>query len=140
MSDINKVFLTGNLTRFPELRATAGGTQILSFSLAFNTSVRNKQTGEWEDRGNFIDCTIFGKRAEALSHYLTKGQKVAVTGELRYSTWDKDGQRHSKLDMIVADIVFMSQRQGVSQPTQATPAPQAPMPPAVDPYDDDIPF
>lgn len=140
MSDINKVFLTGNLTRFPELRATAGGTQILSFSLAFNTSVRNKQTGEWEDRGNFIDCTIFGKRAEALSRYLTKGQKVAVTGELRYSTWEKDGQRHSKLDVIVDDIVFMSQRQGGSQPTQAAPAPQAPMPPAVDPYDDDIPF
>lgn len=140
MSDINKVFLTGNLTRFPELRATAGGTQILSFSLAFNTSVRNKQTGEWEDRGNFIDCTIFGKRAEALSRYLTKGQKVAVTGELRYSTWDKDGQRHSKLDVIVDDIVFMSQRQGGSQPTQAAPATQAPMPPAVDPYDDDIPF
>lgn len=139
MADINKVFLTGNLTRFPELRATAVGTQILSFSLAFNTSVRNKQTGEWEDRGNFIDCTIFGKRAEALSRYLTKGQKVAVTGELRYSTWEKDGQRHSKLDVIVDDIVFMSQRQGANQLAQA-PAPQAPMPPAVDPFDDDIPF
>lgn len=140
MSDINKVFLTGNLTRFPELRATAGGTQILSFSLAFNTSVRNRQTGEWEDRGNFIDCTIFGKRAEALSRYLTKGQKVAVTGELRYSTWEKDGQRHSKLDVIVDDIVFMSQRQDANQPAQAAPAPQAPMPPAADPFDDDIPF
>lgn len=139
MSDINNVFLTGNLTRFPELRATAGGTQILSFGLAFNTSVRNRQTGEWDERGNFIDCTIFGKRAEVLSHYLTKGQKVAVTGELRYSTWEKDGQRHSKLDVIVDDIVFMSQRQGANQPTQ-TPAPQAPMPPAVDPFDDDIPF
>lgn len=139
MSDINNVFLTGNLTRFPELRATAGGTQILSFGLAFNTSVRNRQTGEWDERGNFIDCTIFGKRAEALSHYLTKGQKVAVTGELRYSTWEKDGQRHSKLDVIVDDIVFMSQRQGANQPAQA-PAPQVPMPPAVDPFDDDIPF
>lgn len=63
MSDINNVFLTGRLTRFPELRATAGGTQILSFGLAFNTSVRNRQTGEWDERGNFIDCTIFGKRA-----------------------------------------------------------------------------
>lgn len=139
MSDINNVFLTGRLTRFPELRATPSGTQILSFGLAFNTSVRNRQTGEWDERGNFIDCTIFGKRAEALSHYLTKGQKVAVTGELRYSTWDKDGQRHSKLDVIVDDIVFMSQRQGVNQPAQA-PAPQAPMPPAADPFDDDIPF
>lgn len=140
MSDINNVFLTGNLTRFPELRATAGGTQILSFGLAFNTSVRNRQTGEWDERGNFIDCTIFGKRAEVLSHYLTKGQKVAIAGELRYSTWDKDGQRHSKLDLIVDDIVFMGQRQDAAQPAQAPAAPQAPMPPAVDPYDDDIPF
>lgn len=140
MSDINNVFLTGNLTRFPELRATPSGTQILSFGLAFNTSVRNRQTGEWDERGNFIDCTIFGKRAEALSHYLTKGQKVAIAGELRYSTWDKDGQRHSKLDLIVDDIVFMGQRQDAAQPAQAPAAPQAPMPPAVDPYDDDIPF
>lgn len=139
MSDINNVSLTGRLTRDPELRVTAGGTQLLSFNLAFNTSVRNRQTGEWDERGNFIDCTIFGKRAEALSHYLTKGQKVAVTGELRYSTWEKDGQRHSKLDVIVDDIVFMSQRQGANQPAQAS-APQAPMPPAVDPFDDDIPF
>ena len=140
MSDINNVFLTGRLTRFPELRATAGGTQILSFGLAFNTSVRNRQTGEWDERGNFIDCTIFGKRAEALSRYLTKGQKVAATGELRYSTWDKDGQRHSKLDVIVDDIVFMSQRQDANQPTQAAPAPQASAPSIADDFDDDIPF
>lgn len=75
MSDINNVSLTGRLTRPPELRTTAGGTQLLSFTLAFNTSVRNRQTGEWDERGNFIDCTIFGKRAEALSRYLAKGQK-----------------------------------------------------------------
>lgn len=139
MSDINNVSLTGRLTRDPELRVTAGGTQLLSFTLAFNTSVRNRQTGEWEERGNFIDCTMFGKRADALSRFLAKGQKVAIAGKLRYATWDKDGQRHSKLDVIVDDIVFMSQRQDTNQPAQAS-APQAPMPPAVDAFDDDIPF
>lgn len=139
MSDINNVSLTGRLTRDPELRVTAGGTQLLSFTLAFNTSVRNRQTGEWEERGNFIDCTMFGKRADALSRFLAKGQKVAIAGKLRYATWDKDGQRHSKLDVIVDDIVFMSQRQDANQPAQAS-APQAPMPPAVDAFDDDIPF
>lgn len=139
MSDINNVSLTGRLTRDSELRVTAGGTQLLSFTLAFNTSVRNRQTGEWEERGNFIDCTMFGKRADALSRFLAKGQKVAIAGKLRYATWDKDGQRHSKLDVIVDDIVFMSQRQDANQPAQA-PAPQAPMPPAVDAFDDDIPF
>lgn len=139
MADINNVSLTGRLTRDPELRVTAGGTQLLSFTLAFNTSVRNRQTGEWEERGNFIDCTMFGKRADALSRFLAKGQKVAIAGKLRYATWDKDGQRHSKLDVIVDDIVFMSQRQDANQPAQAS-APQAPMPPAVDAFDDDIPF
>lgn len=140
MSDINNVSLTGRLTRDPELRVTAGGTQLLSFTLAFNTSVRNRQTGEWEERGNFIDCTMFGKRADALSRFLVKGQKVAIAGKLRYATWDKDGQRHSKLDLIVDEIDFMATRQGGSQPTQTALAPQASVPPIVDDFDDDIPF
>ena len=134
MSDINNVSLTGRLTRDPELRVTAGGTQLLSFTLAFNTSVRNRQTGEWDERSNFIDCTMFGKRAETLLNFLAKGQKVAIAGKLRYATWDKDGQRHSKLDLIVDEIEFLGQRQGAAQP-----APQAPMPPVVDTFDEDIP-
>lgn len=140
MSDINNVSLTGRLTRDPELRVTAGGTQLLSFTLAFNTSVRNRQTGEREERGNFIDCTMFGKRADALSRFLAKGQKVAIAGKLRYATWDKDGQRHSKLDLIVDEIDFITPRQSGSQSSQATPAPQDPVPPIVDDFDDDIPF
>lgn len=140
MSDINNVSLTGRLTRDPELRVTAGGTQLLSFTLAFNTSVRNRQTGEWDERSNFIDCTMFGKRAEALLNFLAKGQKVAIAGKLRYATWDKDGQRHSKLDLIVDEIEFLGQRQGAAQPALAPDTPQAPMPPVVDSFDEDIPF
>lgn len=140
MSDINNVSLTGRLTRDPELRVTAGGTQLLSFTLAFNTSVRNRQTGEWDERSNFIDCTMFGKRAETLLNFLAKGQKVAIAGKLRYATWDKDGQRHSKLDLIVDEIEFLGQRQGAAQPAQAPAAPQAPMPHVIDTFDEDIPF
>lgn len=140
MSDINNVSLTGRLTRDPELRVTAGGTQLLSFTLAFNTSVRNRQTGEWDERSNFIDCTMFGRRAEALLNFLAKGQKVAIAGKLRYATWDKDGQRHSKLDLIVDEIEFLGQRQGAAQPALAPDTPQAPMPPVVDTFDEDIPF
>lgn len=140
MSDINNVSLTGRLTRDPDFRVTAGGTQLLSFGLAFNTSVRNRQTGEWEERGNFIDCTMFGKRAEALERYLVKGQKVAIAGELRYSTWDRDGQRRSKLDLIVDEIDFMAPPRGAAQPAQAPATPQAPTPPVVDEFDEDIPF
>lgn len=140
MSDINNVSLTGRLTRDPELRVTTGGTQLLSFTLAFNTSVRNRQSGEWDERSNFIDCTMFGKRAEALLNYLAKGQKVAIAGKLRYATWDKDGQRHSKLDLIVDEIDFMAQRQNAAQPASAPASPQAPMPPVVDTFDEDIPI
>lgn len=140
MSDINNVSLTGRLTRDPELRVTAGGTQLLSFTLAFNTSVRNRQTGERDVRGNFIDCTMFGKRAEALLNFLAKGQKVAIAGKLRYATWDKDGQRHSKLDLIVDEIDYMAQRQNAAQSALAPASPQDPMPPVVDTFDEDIPF
>lgn len=137
---INRVMLSGNITRDPEVRMTASSTPVLSFGLAVNDRRRNSETGEWEDCPNFIDCTMFGKRAEALLNFLAKGQKVAIAGKLRYATWDKDGQRHSKLDLIVEEIEFLGQRQGTAQPAQAPAAPQAPMPPVVDTFDEDIPF
>lgn len=141
---INRVSITGNLTRDPELRVTAGGTQVLSFGVAVNDRRRNPQTGEWEDYPNFVDCTMFGTRAEAVSRFLAKGNKVAIEGKLRNSSWEKDGQRRSKLEVIVDEIEFMSQRQGGGAP--ATPPVASPMPalaavpPAVDLYDEDIPF
>ena len=73
---INRVNITGNLTRDPELRATAGGTQVLSFGVAVNDRRRNAQTGEWEDYPNFVDCTMFGTRAEAVSRFLAKGTRL----------------------------------------------------------------
>ena len=108
---INKVMISGNLTRDPELRATSGGTQILSFGVAVNDRARNQQTGEWEDRPNFIDCVMFGARGESLARYLSKGTKVAIEGKLRYSTWEtKDGQRRSKIEVVVDDVDFLSSR------------------------------
>ena len=155
---INRVNITGNLTRDPELRATAGGTQVLSFGVAVNDRRRNPQTGEWEDYPNFVDCTMFGTRAEAVSRFLAKGNKVAIEGKLRYSSWERDGQRRSKLEVIVDEIEFLSRGQqgggqgGYGQPAYGqggydaapmpAPAPQAPapVPPAGDVFDEDIPF
>ena len=147
---INRVNISGNLTRDPELRATASGTQVLSFGVAVNDRRRNPQTGDWEDYPNFVDCTMFGTRAEAVSRYLQKGSKVAIEGKLRYSSWERDGQRRSKLEVIVDEIEFMSrggQGQGMGHPApapmqSASRAPQAPVqaPPEVDVYDEDIPF
>ena len=108
---INRVNISGNLTRDPELRVTPGGTQVLGFGVAVNDRRRNQQTGEWEDYPNFIDCTMFGNRAEALSRILHKGMKVAIEGKLRYSSWeDKNGGgRRSKVEIIPDEVVLMSQ-------------------------------
>lgn len=135
---INRVNISGNLTRDPELRATPSGQQVLTFGVAVNDRRRNQQ-GEWEDVPNYVDCVVFGSRAEALSKYLSKGSKVAIEGKLRYSSWEtKDGQHRSKLEVSVDEIEFMSPK-----PTSSTPKPPAPpvspAPPA-DVYDEDIPF
>ena len=111
---INKVMITGNLTRDSELRQTPGGTSILNFGVAVNDRRRNQQTGEWEDYANYIDCTMFGRRGEALNQYLTKGTKVAVEGRLHYSSWEdrNTGQKRSKVDVTVDELEFMSSRTG----------------------------
>lgn len=128
---INRVNITGNLTREPELRATQS-TYILSLGVAVNDRKRN-QDGEWEDYPNFIDCVIFGSRAEKLSNMLSKGMKVAIEGKLHYSSWDKDGQRRSKIEVYVDQIEFAPKKQAQSTGF-AAPAP------STDVYDEDIPF
>lgn len=120
---INRVVVSGNLTRDPELRVTPGGTQVLGFGVAVNDRRRNQQTGEWEDYPNFIDCTMFGNRAEALSRILRKGMKVAIEGKLRYSSWeDKNGGgRRSKVEIIPDEVVLMSQNPNGQQASQYAP-------------------
>ena len=106
---INRVLISGNITRDPELKAATGGTQILRFGVAVNDRRRNPQTNEWEDYPNFVDCVMFGSRADALSRYLAKGTKVAVEGKLRYSSWEaQDGSRRSKLEVVVDELEFMA--------------------------------
>ena len=154
---INRVNISGNLTRDPELRNTTGGTQILSFGVAVNDRRKNQQTGEWEDVPNFVDCLVFGARAEPLSRFLSKGAKVAIEGKLRYSSWEaKDGTKRSKLEVVVDEVEFMSARGNdrPQQPRNDSPAYYAPshaesattqaQKPSTtasgDLYDEDIPF
>ncbi|MDO4536662.1 MAG: single-stranded DNA-binding protein [Coriobacteriales bacterium] len=110
---INRVVISGNLTRDPEIRSTPSGTNILTFGVAVNDRRRNAQTGEWEDYANFVDCTLFGNRAEYFSRTLRKGLKVVVEGKLRYSSWQdrETGRNRSKLEVVVDDIDFVSPRQ-----------------------------
>ena len=146
---INRVNITGNLTRDPELIATAGGTQILSFGVAVNDRRMNPQTGAWEDVPNFVDCIVFGSRAEAVSRFITKGSKVAIEGKLRFSSWEtKEGQRRSKLEVVVDEIEFLSRANGqqVTSPAAEaakvadTPVYGTPRAPEPEFYDADIPF
>lgn len=120
---INRISISGNLTRDPELRATPGGTAVMSFGVAVNDRRKNPQTGDWEDYPNFVDCVMFGTRAEKLSAFLSKGAKVAIDGKLRYSSWEHEGQKRSKLEVIVDEIEFLSrdqaqQPQAFQQPAQ----------------------
>ena len=121
---INRVIVSGNLTRDPELRATASGMPVLGLGIAVNDRRRNQQTGEWEDYPNFIDCTMFGARAESVSRFISKGSKVAIEGKLRWSQWEKDGQKRSKIEVIVDDIEFLSQKKTQPEPQQQAQAQQ----------------
>lgn len=109
---LNRVTISGNLTREPELRQTPSGYEILNVGVAVNDRRKNQQSGEWEDYANFVDVVVFGKRASSLSKILTKGMKVAIDGKLRYSSWeDKEGHKRSKLEVIAEDVDIM-QRKG----------------------------
>ena len=107
---INRVVISGNLTRDPELRSTASGTAVLGLGVAVNDRRRNASTGDWEDYPNYVDCTMFGARAQGISQYLTKGTKVCIEGKLRWSQWERDGQKRSKLEVIVDELEFLSPR------------------------------
>lgn len=120
---INRVNISGNLTRDPELRQTQGGMAILSMGVAVNDRRRNQATGEWEEYPNFVDCVVFGNRCEFLHRNLRKGKKVHIEGKLRYSSWEKDGQKRSKLEVVVDDIDF---ELPPKQQTQQGYAPQQP--------------
>ena len=138
---INRCIISGNLTRDAEVRYTSGGTAIASFGVAVNDRRKNPQTGEWEDYPNFIDCAMFGKRAESLSPHLTKGLKVAIEGKLRQSTWTtNDGQKRSKVEVMVDEIELMRQQQPRQQQQPQTPWQQTDPQQARGVYDDDIPF
>lgn len=149
---INRVTISGNLTRDAELRQTASGMAVLGFSVAVNDRVKGED-GQWTDRPNFIDCSMFGTRAEKIAPYLSKGTKVTIAGKLRWSQWERDGQKRSKVEVIVEEIEFMTSRSDATSQSTAQPVrQQAPyqqqmggMPQAVGPmtgtiYDDNIPF
>ena len=111
-TNINRVVLTGNLTRDPELRSTNSGLAVCSLRIASNTRRKNNQTGEWEDKPNFFDITVFGAQGENCARFLAKGRPVAIDGRLDWREWEaKDGGGKRESVEIVADSVqFLGSR------------------------------
>lgn len=137
---INTVQISGNLTRSPEIRTTPSGTPVTSFGIAVNERWKNQQTGEWEDHPNFIDCVWFGTRAQSACKFLDKGSKVFVTGKLRQSTWERDGQKRSKIEVMVNDLDFGFTNTVKKSRAEQTQMPGMPEEPAPNIYDIDYPF
>ena len=146
--NVNSVVISGNLTRDSEVFTTQSGTKVLRFGVAVNER-RKGNNDEWVDYPNFVDCVKFGESANYYQQRLRKGTHVMVSGKLRYSSWEKDGERRSKLEVVAEVIDTRAQKQqgnGQQQPQQqqqqqtySAPAPAAP-PQQQDIYDEDIPF
>ena len=144
-SSINVVAISGNITRDAELRHTQGGAAVLNYSVAVNQRQKQKD-GTWGDRVSYIDCVMFGARAESLAQWLTTGTHVVVSGELRQTRWeDANGNKHSRTEVSVSNVEFQSksrsEQQQPAQPTQpAAPQPAAPQQAQPELYDEEIPF
>jgi single-strand DNA-binding protein len=131
-NDLNCVFIVGRLTRDMELKYTSGGMAIGKFSLAVN---RKKKSGEqWVDEASFFDVTCFGKTAENLAQYMTKGKQVGVDGSLHQARWEKDGQNMSRV-VINADNIQL-----LGGGTEPAPSRQTEQPGFQDDFPEGIPF
>ncbi len=114
MPNLNRVMLMGNLTRDPELRYTNSNMAVINFGLAINRRWRN-QAGDQQEETVFVDCEAWGKQAETINQYLKKGRPVYLEGRLKLDQWeDKEGQKRSKLKVVVEGFQFIDARQGAA--------------------------
>lgn len=108
---VNQVILMGNLTRDPELRQTPNGQSVCSFSLALNRSYKGSD-GEWQEATDYIDIVAWGPLGERVAQYLSKGRRCLVQGRLQSRSWEQDGQKRSKVEVIASDVTFLDSRGG----------------------------
>jgi single-strand DNA-binding protein len=142
MAAINRVVLVGNLTRDPELRHTPSGTAVCNLRLAVNTR-RKDETGQWVDKPNYFDITVWGNQGERCAQYLSKGRPVAIDGRLEWREWETpEGNKRQAVDVVADTVQFLGSRGdgegGGYIPSDATATPAGDFPSS--PTDDDIPF
>ena len=144
--DINRVTLVGRLTRDPELRHLPSGSPVLQLGLAVNGRQKD-EAGNWTDKPNFFDVKVFGNQAEMLSQHLAKGRRVGIDGRLDWSSWETDGQKRSKVEVVAFQVQFLDSRgEGGGEQSQYIPASDVQpnqgdfAPAGASAADDDIPF
>jgi single-strand DNA-binding protein len=144
-ANINRVVLVGNLTRDPELRHTPSGTAVCSLRLAVNTRRKDAATGEWTEKPNYFDVTVWGNQGENCAQYLAKGRPVAVDGRLEWREWEaQDGTKRQAVEIIADSVQFLGGRGEGEGQAQFVPAGAAAQTEDADfgagGADDDIPF
>ena len=159
-TNINRVILTGNLTRDPELRSLPSGMSVCSLRIASNTRRKDGQSGEWVDKPNYFDVTIWGRQGENAAQYLSKGRPVAIDGRLEWREWqDKEGNNRQSVEIVADNVQFLGGREeggrrrrrrrlrpalrrpGRHERLRRRPRPAAAAAaPSAAPADDDIPF
>jgi single-strand DNA-binding protein len=111
-TNINRVIITGNLTRDPELRSTSSGMSVCSLRVACNTRRKDQSTGDWVDKPNFFDVTVWGAQGENCARFLSKGRPVAIDGRLEWREWqDKEGNTRQSIDIIADAVQFLGSRE-----------------------------
>jgi len=151
-SNINRVIITGNLTADPELRSLPSGTSVCKLRVAVNTRRKDGASGEWVDKPNYFDVTVWGAQGENCAKYLAKGRGVALDGRLEWREWESEAGKRSAVDIIADTVQFLGGGQeGSGAPAARSFTPQSDVP--VDtsdfatapagggaPSEDDIPF
>jgi single-strand DNA-binding protein len=158
-TNINRVVMTGNLTADPELRSTPSGTSVCSLRIACNTRRKDQSSGEWVDKPNYFNVTVWGAQGENAARFLSKGRPVAIDGRLEWREWEaQDGTKRQATDIIADSVQFLGSREDASgggsfagngvPPTQGSQGSDVPVderdfqpaPVAAGAGDDDIPF
>jgi len=125
-ANINRVVLVGNLTKDPELRHTPSGTAVCSLRLAVNTRRKDSATGEWTEKPNYFDITVWGNQGESCAQYLAKGRPVAVDGRLEWREWDaQDGTKRQAVEIIADSVQFLGPAATARAAASRSSSPQA---------------
>ena len=111
-SNINRVIITGNLTSDPDLRSLPSGTSVCKLRVAVNTRRKDSQTGEWTEKPNYFDVTVWGNQGENCAQYLSKGRPVGIDGRLEWREWEaQDGSKRQAVEIIADSVQFLGGRQ-----------------------------